>query len=224
MKNMMDHLGKITLPLHFKKRSDIHWARKLYHMLGVMFMLVIFINVPEKVSLTLLAIAWLCVVPADFLRQKNAAFNDFVLHLFKPFMRDHEVNRIAGMTYLLSGVLIVTFVFPREIAILTMMFLAFADPIASYFGIRYGKDKLFGHKSLQGFLAAFVVCTVLSFAFFKFYGLMQERILVISLLGGLIGALSELIPIGKLDDNFTLPVLSASALWAVFSFFGALGA
>jgi diacylglycerol kinase (CTP) len=216
MKSLMDNLGKVTLPQRFKKRSDVHWARKLYHMLGVSFMTLIYANVSDTMAVILLGIAWICFVPADFYRQKNAAFNDFVLHLFKPFMRDHEVNQIAGMSYLLTGVTIIAFVFPRDIVILTMMFLAFADPIASYFGIRYGKDKLFGHKSLQGFLAALVVCTVLSFAFFKFYGPAQERILMISLIGGLIGALSELIPIGKLDDNFTLPVLSASALWLVF--------
>lgn len=103
-----------------------------------------------------------------------------------------------------------------------MFFLAFADPIASYFGIMYGKDKILREKSLQGFLAAFVVCSLLTFAFLNSYDLFAERMVLISLLGGLIGALAELIPIGKLDDNLTLPVLSAVSLWGLFSLFGAV--
>jgi len=137
-------------------------------------------------------------------------------------MRQSELHTLAGTTFLLTGLLFVTLVFPPPIVLLTMFFLAFADPIASYFGIRYGKDKILGEKSLQGFLAAFVVCALLTFTFLNSYELVSGRIVLVSLIGGLIGALAELIPIGKLDDNLTLPVLSAVSLWGLFSIFGAV--
>lgn len=215
-KNITDVLGIVDL----KKRSDIHWARKLWHMLGVSALALSYAYLPKTWSLTALIIVCALFIPADLIRQKNQSLNDLLVHIFRPILRDQEVHKIAGTTYLLTGVLIVTLIFPREIVMLTLLFLAFADPIASYFGIRYGKDKIFGHKSLQGSLAAFSVCALITFSFLYVYGIMLDRLLVISLLGGLIGALAEAIPIGKLDDNLTLPLLSAVALWVVFSLFG----
>lgn len=204
-----------------KRRSDIHWARKIWHMGGVSIIAALYAYLPESTSLISLSIAWLLFVPADLLRFKYPPLNDFLVHMFRPIMRQHEVNRIAGTSYLLTGVTLVAFLFPREIVLLTMLFLAFADPIASYFGIRFGKDKIFGEKSLQGTLAAFFVCAILTFYFLSSNWLLMDRLVVVSLLGGLIGALAELIPIWDLDDNFTLPMLSSTALWMLFSVFGA---
>ena len=134
-------------------------------------------------------------------------------------MRSTEVNKLAGTTYLLTGVLVITLLFSSTVVSLSLLFLAFADPIASFVGIKYGKDKIFGHKSVQGFVAAFVVCAVLT-ALFLTYNAVPEHVLVISLLSGLVGALAELIPIGKLDDNFSMPVLSSLGLTILFYFFG----
>jgi diacylglycerol kinase (CTP) len=204
-----------------KQRSDIHLARKIWHMGGVSMIAALYANLPEKTSLLCLCIAWVLFVPVDILRLKYPALNDLLVHAFRPIMRQHEIDRIAGTSYLLTGITIVALLFPREIVLLTMLFLAFADPIASYFGIRFGKDKIFGEKSLQGSLAAFFVCSILTFYFLSSHWLMMDRLVVVSLLGGLIGALAELIPIWKLDDNFTLPMLSSTALWMLFSVFGA---
>ena len=77
-----------------------------------------------------------------------------------------------------------------------------------------------GLKSIQGTIAAFVVCAVATFSFIVYYNYLSERVIVVSLIAGLIGALAELIPIGKLDDNFTLPLLSAIGLSLLFFFFG----
>jgi dolichol kinase len=99
--------------------------------------------------------------------------------------------------------------------------LAFGDPVASYVGVRFGRNKLIGHKSLQGSIAAFMVCTVITYTFLARKDLMTDRIWVISIMGGLIGALSELIPIADLDDNLTLPILSATGLWLIFWIFDA---
>jgi len=205
-----------------KKRSDLHLARKVWHIGGVSLIAAVYAILPHTVSVSLLAVAWVVFVPMDFARLKYPHLNKYMLGIFRPIMRQTELHKLAGTTYLLTGLLLVTLFFPSPIVLLTMFFLAFADPIASYFGIMYGKDKILREKSLQGFLAAFVVCSLLTFAFLNSYELFAERMVLISLLGGLIGALAELIPIGKLDDNLTLPVLSAVSLWGLFSLFGAV--
>lgn len=175
---------------------------------------------PYGVAISFLAVAWILFVPFDFARQKNPVLNAKLVAWFKPIMREHEVNRPAGTSFLLTGVAIVALFFPREIVLLTLLFLAFADPIASYFGIRFGKDKILGNKSLQGTAAAFFVCAFITGIFLLRNDLLVERVIMVSVLGGTIGALSELIPIGQIDDNLTLPLLSGVFLWVLFSAFG----
>jgi dolichol kinase len=206
--------------VELKKRSEIHYARKIWHMLGVLTMFFAHIYLSESVAIFLLSIGWLLFVPFDFLRQRSAAINEWAIHAFKSIMRQNEVKRLAGTTYLLTGVLLIDIIFPRPVVSLTLLFLAFADPIASLVGIKYGKDKIFGQKSIQGFIAAFFVCVGITFFYFLFFSSMTGRLIVVSLLAGLVGACSELIPIGKLDDNLTLPVLSAVGLSILFYFFG----
>lgn len=207
--------------IDLKKRSDIHLARKIWHVIGVSFMAVAYAYLPHRYSVGILLLTCAFAIPLDLLRQKYQGLNDLLVHMFKPIMRDQEVSKTAGTTYLLTGVAVVTLIFPRDVVLLTLLFLAFADPIASYFGIKYCKDKIFGHKSIQGSSAAFAVCAVLAYAYLYRHGILLDRIIVVSLLSGLIGALAEAVPVWKLDDNFSLPVLSASALWVVFTLFGA---
>lgn len=206
--------------MELKKRSDIHYARKTWHIVSVFLMFLAYVYLPNSVSLAILIISWLLFVPFDFLRHRYPALNDWALHAFKPIMRQNEVKKLAGTTYLLTGVLIVDLLFPRPIVSLTLLFLAFADPLASYVGILYGKDKIFGHKSIQGFIAAFFVCTIATYLFLYLNNHLMDRLIIVSLFSGLVGAFAELIPIAKLDDNLTLPLMSASGLTILFYFFG----
>ncbi len=202
------------------QRSDVHWARKILHMGMVFLMFLVWTMAPEKVSVGMLIVGWLAFVPLDFLRQRNKVLNDWLFYAFRPIMRQHELNRIAGTTYLIFGVGTVVLLFPRPIVSLTLLFLAFADPIASFVGIRYGRDKIFKHKSLQGTIAAYVVCTIASFGYVLAMNQPVDRTIVFSLVAGAVGALAELVPVANLDDNFTLPVFSAMGLSALFYFFG----
>lgn len=214
--NTLDNLAKLEL----RKRSDIHWERKVWHMAGVFGMFLAYTLLPPFVSGLILVLSMMVFLPVDILRHRYPALNDWMVHAFKPIMRTSEINRIAGTTYLLTGVAIVFCIFPRPVVSLTLLFLAFADPIASLIGIKYGKDKVFGHKSIQGFMAAFVVCTVCTFAFLTYHNVVADRMIIISLLAGMIGAVAELVPLGKLDDNFSLPVLSSIGLYILFNLFG----
>lgn len=203
-----------------KRRSDIHYARKIWHMSTVFGMFLAYTYLPPAVSMGILVACWVVFTTIDVVRQIKPALNDLMVHALRPIMRQTEVNKLAGTTFLLSGVLFVDVLFPRPVVALTLLFLAFADPIASYFGILYGKDKIFGHKSIQGFMAAFFVSAVLSFCFLFFNNYLIDHLVVFCLLAGLVGAFAELIPIGKIDDNFTLPIIAATGLSILFYFFG----
>ena len=209
---------KVT-PSGFKNRSDLHVARKIWHVAAVFFIFTCWSFFPYWLSITVLSIFWLVFIPTDIARQKNSDLNLKLTRFLRPIMRSTEISKLAGTTYLLTGVLLIVLLFNHGVVSLSLLFLAFADPIASYIGIKYGKDKIFGHKSVQGFVAAFAVCALLT-ALFLYYNAVAEHVLIVSLLSGLVGALAELIPIAKLDDNFSMPVLSSVGLTILFYFFG----
>lgn len=209
----------VTEP-EFKQRTDLHLARKLWHVIGVLVMAAIFAGSSRSTALQLMTSVAFLAVLLDLARHRWPSINHILTTLFRPVMREHERHSLAGTTYLMLGVFLVIFVFPRSVVLLSLLFLAMADPLASYVGIRHGRDKILGNKSLQGSLAAFAICTLISGAYFFYNGLMLERLVIVSILAGLIGALSELIPIFNLDDNLTFPLVSSSLLYCLFYLFG----
>jgi diacylglycerol kinase (CTP) len=202
-----------------KNRSDIHLARKIWHMSTVFMMFVIQYHASNRVSATILGVAFVVFISVDFFRLRSEKLNQFALTLMGPLMRQQELKGIAGTTYLLSGVLVIFLLFSKPIVSLSILFLAFADPIASYVGIRYGKDKILGGKTIQGFLAAYIVCALITFLFLNAFNMQLSRQVVVALLAGFVGAFAELVPVAKLDDNFTMPILSAIGLSFLFYFF-----
>lgn len=135
-------------------------------------------------------------------------------------MREHEAKSFSGLSYLLVGAAILLAFFDRHILTLSLLFLAIGDPLASLVGIRFGRDRILGNKTLQGTFAAFAACATIAGVYYYLNGLMTERLLIVAPISGLIGAATELIPIGKLDDNLTCPVLSAIGLSVLFYLYG----
>jgi diacylglycerol kinase (CTP) len=212
--NSIHHQPESSL-LELPHRSEIHWARKIWHMGGVFIMFLAYQFMPFWMSLAVLMIAWFAFVPADLLRQNNPVLNRRLISWFKPIIRKCEIDRISGSSFLISGVLIIDCLFSKEIVSIALLFLAFADPIASFFGIKFGKHKIFGHKSLEGSLAAYVVCVICSFSYLYAMGFEAQRILYFSLVAGFVGAVSELMTFWDLDDNFTLPIFSSIGMLAL---------
>lgn len=205
-----------------KQRSDLHIARKLWHSIALLTVIVVFHNLTaEQARYFVIAGASIFVI-GDILRLNFDSINKRLNAVFGPFMREHEKHSLAGTTSMAIGLLVIIFVFPKPVVKLAMFFTAIADPLASYFGLRYGKTALIGKKTLEGTLGAFLVCFSLAFMFYQQGHMMEGKLLIASLLSGLVGAFGELIPVGKLDDNLTFPIFSATGLFAIFHLFGAL--
>lgn len=210
----MEHQG-------LKRKTDLHVARKIWHCIGILVMAAGYNAAGHQGAWFILIAALVLVIPLDLLRQKRPGLNKALVKVFGPVMRAHEMNHVSGWTYLLLGALVLILFNDKHIITLTLLFQAFGDPLASYFGIRYGKDKIIGNKSLQGTMAAFAVCTIIAGIYFYANNLMLERFLIVTPVAGLIGALAELAPVGKLDDNLTFPVICGILLWVLFQVYGA---
>ena len=205
-----------------RRKSDLHISRKIWHLTGVGLLVVFFNLLSTKAIWILVILGIVGIVPLDYLRRRNSDLNRFVLKIIGPLMRQHEFSRLTGLSWLLLGFAVVMFLYDRHIVNVAMLFLAFGDPVASYFGIRFGKDKIIGNKTLQGTMAAFGVCTLVAATYYYYNNIMLERVLIVAPLSGIIGAASELVPVGKMDDNFTFPVISATCLWLLFELFGGI--
>lgn len=208
--------------MSFKARDDIHLPRRLWHFLGVLVIFGLYCLVTPRMAVYLSLGFSIFMIGFDWARLRNPRLGRLFVWIFGPVLRESERKKFAASTGMMAGVTVIICLFPRHVVLLALLFLAFADPLASYFGIRYGKDKLIGNKSLQGTLAAFGACFLLALGYFNYTDLMTERQFIACLLAGLIGAFSELVPIGKLDDNFVFPVLSSVLLTGLYYVFGAL--
>jgi diacylglycerol kinase (CTP) len=215
---MIGHTMKTSLEgATLKVRSDLHLARRLYHMLGVSIIAGLYYFMPRKEMLILFIGFTLLCVTVDLFRLQYKKLNDRLLAAFGSFIRKSEVNNLTGMAYLTIGVTTIAVIFPKEIVTLALLMLAVGDPVSSIFGIMYGKDILVGKKTLQGAIAGFIACAIVGLLYFSVSGMMTERLILASLIVGLIGAISELTPVLGLDDNFTFPIISSCLLWAQFS-------
>jgi dolichol kinase len=202
-----------------KSRGDIHLARRLWHVIGVLVIVIGYQFLPYQWALGLIVALSIFSLVLDIARQRCERLNYVVVKVFGPLMREHECKGLTGATYIFIGAFLVIAVFPAPVATLALLFLGLGDPVSSYIGIRYGRDRILGRKTLQGTLAGFVTCTAVALIFYSSNNTMTEYLVTISLISGFAGAISELVPVGSMDDNITQPVLSASMLYLIFRFF-----
>ncbi|MDZ4678086.1 MAG: hypothetical protein SGI74_11340 [Oligoflexia bacterium] len=206
--------------MELKLRTDLHLTRKIWHISGIVMMAIFMSQLSARDGLFYLSIAGLVIIPFDILRLKRPDLNHRIVSFFKIIIRIEEVGTITGTSFLIVGTFLVLLLFPKPVAVLSMLLLAFGDPASSTFGVLFGKDKIWGRKSLQGSLACFTVCTLVCATYFISNNIMVERVILVSILGGLIGALSELIQFKKIDDNLTFPLFAGLGLWSLFAVFG----
>jgi dolichol kinase len=148
-------------------------------------------------------------------------FNALVVRFLGAVIRAGEEKHFTSSFHYCLGATLSAAVFPRAIAFLAILYLAFGDPIASIAGIKFGgnlwkPNPLNVGKSLEGSLACFLFCGILTFFLSYFLqmteGLPPQDRIWFSLLGGLGATLGELVPL-KTDDNLAMPLISGAFLW-----------
>ncbi|KAI8344556.1 phosphatidate cytidylyltransferase [Chlamydoabsidia padenii] len=168
------------------------------------------------------------VLTGELFRFQFEWFNVLYCKVLGPLMRQSEVStRFNGVVYYLAGCIIVLYVFPRDIAALSIIYLSWTDPTASICGRLWGRyTPRWGNKSLAGCLGAWITGSLVTYVFFGMWQYSstyptsydphssQVPLVLLSLYGGFVAAFSEFIGDGLgLDDNLTIPVVSAAMLW-----------
>ena len=205
-----------------KLRNDLHIARKVWHCgMGVTMALLYGFVLTKPLAVTLLLIAFVCFTAIEYARLKIPKVNKVAIKVLGPIMRENEINRISGTPFYVGSVLLSVIIFPKLIAILSILYLGIGDPISSLFGIIWGDlgPRFANGKSLIGTAAGMGICCVITFVCMLFSSIPAGPAFLISLAGGLAGGGAEMIPL-EIDDNFSIPLVSGLALWVTFLCFG----
>jgi diacylglycerol kinase (CTP) len=192
------------------KRSDLHILRKLWHISTGSIGLFIFLRSSQDtffwaVVILLISLSGFLM---DIVRVRIPRLNHALLRVMGPIMRRSEKEGWSGLPFYALGTSLTLFFFQKEIAVLSIFFLVFADPVSSFFGVLYGKDKILPNKSLQGAVAGFFTCYLITLFYTVNSSVVGVHLLTFSILAGLIGVLTELVSAFNIDDNLSIPVLS----------------
>jgi len=172
--------------------------RKLFHFSGIIIP-VIYLLTEKQTALIVTSAIFVVDIVLETLRIKgfmNVAF-------IEENMKKEESNRLSGsFFYVLSGLITIIF-FKKNIAVSSLFILSIADPLSSLLGSRFGRVRLFG-KSLEGsiifFATSFLILWIFSFS------------IPIVAAGAIIASLTELFSSRPIDDNLSIPLVTALAL------------
>lgn len=183
-------------------------ARKTAHYTAVLIPLLYYFVFSRRVTLVVLAGCTLVLVTAEVLRMRHPGSHRIYLKRFGFMIRHHEQQAVfTGSTFVFLGAFLTVWLFPREVAVMVLLFLTVGDPTACLMGLAWGRHKLIGEKSLEGSLA-FIVSSLLTTLW------IPPVPLSIKLAGAMTAALIELIP-WRIDDNLTIPLGSGALVMAL---------
>lgn len=198
--------------------------RKLFRMVGFLFPLLYLLcglllppwydRIPV-LALLALFIGWMLYL--ESWRFRNPKVNRWLFEHFKGFTKEKERDRVSTTTLFLMAAALTILLFPRGVALASLLFLTVGDPVAEIVGVSWGRLKILRGKTLEGTLAGAVACLVAGAPLLLIDGLGYDvRVLAI---GAAAAALTELLPF-PVDDNFTVPLGSGLAMIAAIRLLG----
>ena len=137
----------------------------------------------------------------DLGRRKIAFFARIYASLFKSVTRPFEEKHITSAAIMFVSMAITVWLFSPTIAAAALLFTSVGDAAAAIVGRSLGQTRI-GKKTLEGTLA-FLSCTICIAL------LIPNLAARIGILGAVGAGLVELIPIPHVDDNLSVPILSA---------------
>src|SRR4030042_6626429 len=110
---------------------------------------------PTTAMLISLGLVTFIFLAFEFIRLKVPSMNRWFFSHFGSLLREEETSRVTTSSYVLVAELMAYLAFGRDIAVLSVCFLAVGDVAAGIVGRYIGRTRLFG-KGLGGELACVV--------------------------------------------------------------------
>lgn len=191
---MNEKLKKINLTYSEKNETQ----RQLFHMILGFIVLAISLIAGKSDLLSILSVL---VLFGTFLF--NLKFTTGSAHIFDLFLnkfsRKGELAGLGSLNYLLGITFAVSFIGNFSFALSVALILAVGDAMSSLVGKKFGEHKLFYNpsKSIEGMFG------------FVFFSILFSYFLIgyVSIVLSIILAIVESLPIGKVDDNLSVPIV-----------------
>jgi len=159
----------------------------------------------KSTAVLLLLAATFIVVFSDILRMVGPRSRKLYWKLFGWMTKRKELKQeFTGASYLLTGSLVATLIFPKPIAVISLIFLTVGDPTACLVGTFFGKIKSFQNKTLEGTLGFILTGFLISL-------LIADIQPMHKFIAAGIAGIVEMLPV-KIDDNFTIPLAAGITL------------
>jgi dolichol kinase len=175
-------------------------ARKIFHFSGASIPLC-YLLAGKTTALIFAVVLFVVSAGFEFLRISGR----LDISLVRKYMqvKDSESRKPTGSFFYLLAAPITILLFQESVAIASLFIVAIADPFCSLAGMQWGKTKILG-KSLEGSSVFFALSLLILLAFsFSIHG---------CLIAAFVATMTELFTPKWLDDNLTIPIVTALVL------------
>jgi len=184
--------------------------RRLFHLSASLSIVMALWLLPEILLLISLGSVTFLFLLFELLRLRVSRVNRWFITHFGSMLREQELSSLTTSNYVLWAALVSYIAFGRDIAVLSVSFLAIGDVAAAIVGQHMGRTRLFG-KALEGDLACFFSCLAIGFVLY-YAGLgVGALTITVGAVGATIGQAIQM----PVDDNLALPLLAGVLMVAM---------
>jgi glycerol-3-phosphate acyltransferase PlsY len=128
-------------------------------------------------------------------------FDNFLISMLRLQEMD---GKYTGATWLFIGSTLTVAIFPKEIAVISLIYMSIGDSVAGLVGRKYGTIKFYD-KTIEGSLAGLFVCLLSGY-------LIQLTLPLLVVFSGAFAAMFiELLPL-PIDDNLSVPLFAGTIM------------
>lgn len=201
-----------------KTRKDLHMPRRIFHFsMGVFAGMIYKHFLTHTQAVHILGVATCLFYILEQIRL-NYPENKLTKLGSKYLLRaEEQLKESASMPYLM-GLLLTILTFPKEIALVAIFTLAVCDPLSAIIGIRFGKTKLAPNRSLEGTVAFLVATLAIHVMVLSASYAMDVKLALVCVFSSIVVTGFDFLDF-KIDDNLTIPLVTASSIWVFLALF-----
>jgi dolichol kinase len=184
--------------------TGVEIKRKIVHLTTLIIPVGYALTSEETVLLFLIPF-FLALLMVDLLRHFHPGMASlFRKYFFGRVLRDEEKPTLMGSTYFIFSTILTILLFPKSIAMASLLVLILSDTAAALVGKGIGRIQILG-KTLEGSMAFLFTSLLIVWIYpnlSRFSGS----------LGALGATLIEILPI-KVNDNLTIPLVAGTIMF-----------
>jgi len=186
--------------------QQTEYYRKIIHVfnLAIPFTYLFFFESRFQILCILVPLTVFAIV-IEYLRGHSVIIKKIFDNFLISMLRLHEMDgKYTGATWLFIGSTLTVAIFPKEIAVISLIYMCIGDTVAGLVGRKFGKMKFYD-KTIEGSLAGLIVCLLSGY-------LVQLSLPLIVVFSGAFAAMFiELLPI-SIDDNISVPLFAGTIM------------